>query len=57
MVTNISSTLVSLGVRATTLNISLSHPLRGCYGHPSYADNVEQAAQARPQIAAFMGWT
>lgn len=53
---NISAVLTAAGIRAFPLNLSLPHALTGCFGHPSAADNVEIAAQARPQIAAAMGW-
>jgi len=56
IVKNVSSTLTSLGFNATTLDLSLPHPMTGCFGHPSLADNIEIAAKAKPQIAAFMGW-
>lgn len=55
-VRNVSATLTAAGVRAFPLNLTLPHPLTGCFGHPSAADNVEIAASARPQIAAAMGW-
>ncbi len=55
-VINISATLVAGGLRAFPLNLTLDHPLTGCFGHPSAADNVEIAAKARPQVAAAMGW-
>ena len=57
IVKNVSLTLSALGVSATTLDLSLAHPMTGCFGHPSLADNIEIAAKAKPQIAAFMGWT
>jgi hypothetical protein len=44
------------GVSAHALDLTLPHPMTGCYGHPSAADHVEIAAKARPQIAAVMGW-
>lgn len=53
---NISATLVARGIHAHALNLTLPHPMTGCYGHPSAADHVELAAVARPQIAAVMGW-
>lgn len=55
-VTNVTATLQAAGYRAHTLDLTLTHPLTGCFGHPSAADNVEIAAKARPQIAAVMGW-
>ena len=56
IVVNVTATLVAAGVRAHALDLTLPHPLTGCFGHPSAADNVEIAAHARPQIAAAMGW-
>lgn len=56
LVENITTTLVAAGYRAATLDLTLNHSLTGCYGHPSWADNLEIAAKARPQIAAVMGW-
>jgi hypothetical protein len=56
-VKNISATLVSAGVRAFALDLTLPHPMTGCFGHPSAADNIEIAAKARPQIAAALNWT
>lgn len=56
-VTNITATLVSAGVRAFVLDLTLPHPMTGCFGHPSSADNIEIAAKARPQIAAALNWT
>jgi hypothetical protein len=55
-VKNITATLVTAGVNAHALDLTLTHPMTGCYGHPSLADNVEIAAKARPQIAAVLGW-
>lgn len=55
-VQNVTSTLVGIGVSAHTLDLTLPHPMTGCYGHPSAADNVEIAAKAKPQIAAVLGW-
>jgi hypothetical protein len=55
-VLNITSTLVGAGIKAHALDLTLPHPMTGCYGHPSAADNVEIAAKAKPQIAAVMGW-
>lgn len=55
-VTNVTATLVSSGINAHLLDLTLTHAMTGCYGHPSAADNVEIAAKARPQIAAVMGW-
>jgi hypothetical protein len=55
-VRNITAALSAGGLRAYPLDLSLPHPLTGCFGHPSAADNVEIAAKARPQIAAAMGW-
>jgi len=34
-------------------DLTLLHPLRGCFGHPSAADDAEIAAKAAPQIAAL----
>lgn len=56
-VVNITATLVSSGIKAHTLDLTLTHPRTGCYGHPSLADNIEIAAKAKPQIAAVLGWT
>jgi hypothetical protein len=56
LVRNISATLTAAGVRAFPLDLTLPHPMTGCFGHPSAADYVEIAAKARPQIAAAMGW-
>jgi hypothetical protein len=56
-VVNITATLVAAGVSAHTLDLTLPHPMTGCYGHPSAADNVEIAAKALPQIATVMNWT
>ena len=55
-VINITATLRSQGINATALDLTLPHPMTGCYGHPSAADNVEIAAKAHPQIAAVLGW-
>ena len=55
-VVNVTAVLTAQGVRAFPLNLTLPHPLTGCFGHPSAADNVEIAAAARPQVAAAMGW-
>ena len=55
-VLNITATLVAGGTRAYALNLTLDHPLTGCIGHPSAADNVEIAVKARPQVAAALGW-
>jgi len=55
-VVNITATLVSAGYKAHTLDLTLPHPMTGCYGHPSAQDNVEIAAKAKPQIAAVLGW-
>jgi len=57
LVTNITSTLVAQGIKAHLLDLTLPTPMTGCYGHPSYADNIQIAAKAKPQIAAVMGWT
>lgn len=56
-VTNITATLVSQGIKANLLDLTLPHPMTGCFGHPSYADNIEIAAKAKPQIAAVLGWS
>lgn len=56
-VVNITSALVSEGVKAHLLDLFLPHPMTGCYGHPSAADNVEIAAKAKPQIASVLGWS
>ena len=56
-VRSVTATLVANGVRAVVLDLTLPHPMTGCYGHPSAADNVEIAAKARPQIASVMAWT
>ncbi len=55
-VKNVTAALVAAGVNAFALDLSLPHPLTGCFGHPSAADNVEIAAKARPQVAAALGW-
>ena len=55
-VVNVTAQLVAAGVRAHALDLTLPHPMTGCFGHPSAADNVEIAAKAKPQIAAVMGW-
>lgn len=55
-VANITGALTAAGYKAALLDLTLNHTLNGCYGHPSWADNVEIAAKARPQIAAVMGW-
>lgn len=43
-------------LNAHVLDLTLEHPMGGCYGHPSAADNIEIAAKARSQIAKVMGW-
>lgn len=55
-VLEVVASLSAMGVRAAPLNLSLGRPMAGCFGHPSAADNVEIAAQAVPQISAFLGW-
>lgn len=55
-VVTVVATLVAAGIRAHALDLTLPHPMTGCYGHPSAADNVEIAAKAAPQIASVMGW-
>ena len=52
----IVANLTAAGVSAHALDLTLPHPLTGCFNHPSYADNVELAAKAKPQIAAVLGW-
>ncbi len=52
----ITATLVKAGVRAHTMNQTLSHALTGCNGHPSGADNIEIAASVGPAMAAVLGW-
>mmetsp|Transcript_16426 Transcript_16426/g.39089 ORF Transcript_16426/g.39089 Transcript_16426/m.39089 type:complete len:374 (+) Transcript_16426:2-1123(+) len=56
MVTNVTSRLVAGGINATLLDLTLPHPTRGCYGHPSSDDNAEIAAKAGPKIATQLGW-
>jgi hypothetical protein len=55
-VVNVTAALVAAGLRAFALDLTLPHPMTGCYGHPSAADNVEIAAKAKPQIMQAMGW-
>ena len=55
-VTTIVANLQQTGIKAHLLDLTLPHPMTGCYNHPSAADNVEIAAKAKPQIAAVMGW-
>lgn len=57
MVINITATLKAYGINANILDLTLTHGLTGCYGHPSAADNRKIAAKARPQIAAVMNWS
>jgi hypothetical protein len=56
LVETVVSTLVKQGVKAIALNLSLGRSMTGCYGHPSRADNLEIAAQAKPQMAKVLGW-
>ena len=56
MVMNVTARLAAAGVAAHALDLTLPHPLRGCYGHPSRDDNIEIAAKAAPAIAAVLGW-
>jgi hypothetical protein len=53
---NITATLVAGGFKAFALDLTLPHPMTGCYGHPSAQDNLEIAQKARPQVAAALGW-
>ena len=55
-VLNITKTLAAAGRNVHALDLTLPHPMTGCFGHPSLADNVEIAAKAKPQIAAVLGW-
>jgi len=55
-VTNVTKTLVGLGVKANTIDLTLEHPMTGCFGHPSFADNREIANKTKLQIASVMGW-
>ena len=55
-VLNVTKTLAAAGRNAHALDLTLPHPMTGCFGHPSLADNVEIAAKAKPQIAAVLGW-
>ena len=48
--------LTASGLRAFVLDLTLPHPMTGCFGHPSAADDVEIAAKAQPQIAQALGW-
>jgi len=48
--------LTASGLRAYALDLTLPHPMTGCFNHPSAADDVEIAAKAQPQIAKAMGW-
>lgn len=52
----ITATLVSSGIKAVVMNQTLGHPLTGCFGHPSAADNVEIAANVAPGMASVLGW-
>jgi hypothetical protein len=56
LVESVVTTLVDQGVRAYPLNLSLGRGMTGCFGHPSHADNLEIAAQAKPQMAKVLGW-
>jgi hypothetical protein len=55
-VKSIVANLTAAGISAHALDLTLPHPMTGCFGHPSAADNVEIAAKAKPQIAAVLGW-
>jgi hypothetical protein len=55
-VLNITANLAAQGMRVFPLDLTLTHPMQGCYGHPSAADNVEIAAKAQTYIAGIMGW-
>ena len=52
----ITATLVSSGIKAVVMNQTLGHPLTGCFGHPSAADNLEIAANVAPAMASVLGW-
>ena len=56
LVLNITSNLVAQGINAHPLDLTLAGPDKGCYGHPSAADNAEQQAKAQPYIAKILGW-
>jgi hypothetical protein len=55
-VINITATLKQMGYNVSSLDLTLPHPMTGCFGHPSLADNIEIAAKAKPQVATVMGW-
>jgi hypothetical protein len=56
-VVNVTKTLTTMGYKVAALDLTLAHPMTGCFGHPSFADNIEIAAKAKPQVASVMNWT
>ena len=56
LVKDVVAKLVAQGLQAHPLDLSLSHGMTGCYGHPSHADNLEIAVKAKQQIGKVLGW-